>query len=349
MTKKNEFEFISELDETTTYCCNEIMLNNPQLRDSTLKNYGSMIKRILIGSVNSGLNIDSHKNIPFCFKHNSNQVINVINKTLWLKEFKPMSEKTKKNYFAVLLSLLRGIAMDEPETDYLKNYTSHFNILNENIKSEEFQQQPKEKELQLKGLRMKDLIKGLNYHKLKDDMDSLLLMTVGGINAHLCLRNEPASMLLSDTYLSQDDPLHKRTNFIWNKGRNKKIMYIRYNKVRTDLDPQREIVIKGALNTILNKYIEKLKIYEPVSSPRPLLCKTRGSSKICMSEPNYCNLVKRVWAHLGLDLTSTLVRKVYAMDVRKQYNGKLTEEMKACVKLDHSKSVHDTNYIVFFD
>ena len=116
--------------------------------------------------------------------------------------------------------------MDEPESDYLKNYTYHFETLNQNIKAVEMNQAPKPKELQLKDLTMKKLLKGLNYHKSKNDIDSTLLALVGAINCHLCLRNEPAQMLLSNKYLSQDEPDFKRTNFIWNKGRNKKYMYI---------------------------------------------------------------------------------------------------------------------------
>ena len=93
-----------------------------------------------------------------------------------------------------------------------------------------------------------------------------------------------------------------------------------------------------------------------IGNIRPLLYKSKGykdaefySELDTMSSANYVGLVKRVWKHMDLDLTSTLIRKVYAMDIRTQYNGKLSEEMKACVKLDHSKQIHDTNYIVFFD
>jgi hypothetical protein len=329
-------------------CVQEIRLNNPTLRDSTLKNYKNMLFRILKGSLSAGLNIDSKKNIPFAFKYNSHQVINVINKQLWLEEPKPITERTKKNYFAVMLSLLRGTAQDEPESDYLKNYTYHFETLNSNIKAMEMNQAPKPKEQQLKDLSIKELLKGLNYHKSKSDIDSTLLALVGAINCYLCLRNEPANMMLSNDYLSQDDPQYERTNFIWNKGRNKKYMYIRYNKVRTEKDEQREIPITGDLNTLLNKYIKQYNDMDGDKDLRPLLWKSKGEEG-CMSDANYVGLVKRVWKHMDLDLTSTLIRKVYAMDIRTQYNGKLSEEMKACVKLDHSKAIHDSNYIVFFD
>ena len=121
-----------------------------------------MIYRILKGSLNAGLNIDSKQNIPFAFKYNSIQVVNVINKQLWLDEPKEITERTKKNYFAVLLSLLRGSALDEPDSDYLKNYTYHFETLNNNIKSMEMTQSTKPKELQLKDLTIRKLLKGLN-------------------------------------------------------------------------------------------------------------------------------------------------------------------------------------------
>ena len=64
---------------------------------------------------------------------------------------------------------------------------------------------------------------------------------------------------------------------------------------------------------------------------------------------NYLQYLNAVWATAGLTMTSTLIRKVYANDIRREHNGKLTEEDKACKKLDHSKKVHDTNYVLFFD
>ena len=341
-----------KISTALTLCATELKLNNPSLRDTTLKNYKNLLSKILEGSLSIGLDItEIHCNLPKCFLFESKSIIQVINETKWHKEYKPLSERTRKNYYAVLLSLTRGIAIDENSAYYLKDYNYEFELLNESIKSIELQQIPRPKELQLKNLTIDKLLKLLSYHRDKTDLDSILLELVGAINCCLCLRNEPASMLISKDYLNQDEQQYKRTNFIWNKGRNKKYLYIRYNKVRTEKDPQREIPITGYLNTVLNRY---LKEYENFNDDdiKPLLFKTRGMNspdKSVMSEPNYCNLVKRVWRHLDLDLSSTLIRKVYAMDIRRKYGGKLTEEMKACIKLDHSKSVHDSNYIIFYD
>ena len=68
-----------------------------------------------------------------------------------------------------------------------------------------------------------------------------------------------------------------------------------------------------------------------------------------MSESMYNQYLSNIWTHKGKTLNSTLIRKVYANDVRREHNGKMTEELKACDKLDHSKKVHDSNYILYFD
>ena len=59
-------------NECLDKCVAEIIKNNPTLRESTLKNYRNMLYRILKGSLNSGLNIDSKNNIPFIIAWASN-------------------------------------------------------------------------------------------------------------------------------------------------------------------------------------------------------------------------------------------------------------------------------------
>ena len=81
----------------------------------------------------------------------------------------------------------------------------------------------------------------------------------------------------------------------------------------------------------------------------PLLYKSKGDLNENISGSGYCAMLKRVWAHKNINMTSTLVRKLFSIDIRKKYNGKLSEEVKACEKLDHGLHVHNTNYILFFE
>ena len=80
----------------------------------------------------------------------------------------------------------------------------------------------------------------------------------------------------------------------------------------------------------------------------PLIFKSKGDNDL-ISGPRYIQLVKRCWQHMDIIMTSTLIRKLFAIDIRKQFNGKLSEEKKACDKLDHSLAVHNSNYVLFFD
>ena len=67
-----------------------------------------------------------------------------------------------------------------------------------------------------------------------------------------------------------------------------------------------------------------------------------------IGESGYVKMVKRVWKHTGIELTANLIRKIYANDIRKKFNGKLTNELEACNKLDHNIGVHNTDYIIYF-
>ena len=40
---------------------------------------------------------------------------------------------------------------------------------------------------------------------------------------------------------------------------------------------------------------------------------------------------------------------LYAIDIRKQHKGKMTEEIAACEVLDHSQGTHNLDYVIYFE
>jgi hypothetical protein len=290
-------------------------------------------------------------NIPICFIHTPADVINIINGL-------DKKDCSKKNIYSCVMSLMRGQAILQPGIydEPLEMFRKSFEVIKKSINAQSELQQPKKKELQLKDLTIKVLKSGLGYHlkKLRQnkyDIDSALMLLVGTINTELCLRNEPASMVITNNYLDKD--MFPKQNFLWNKGRNKKMFIIRENKVREGgKDPEKALEITGKFNSYINKYFVALenKLGEKICELDmiPLIYKSKGDGDL-ITNGGYVQLVKRCWQHMDLILTSTLIRKVFAIDIRNQFNGKLTEEKKACEKLDHSLAVHNNNYVLFFE
>ena len=77
-----------------------------------------------------------------------------------------------------------------------------------------------------------------------------------------------------------------------------------------------------------------------------LLSNSKGNE---LHSHEYTNLMKKVWEHKNLTMTSTLIRKLYAIHIRRKFKGKKTAEMKACDVLDHSMEVHNNCYVLYFD
>ena len=329
----------------------ELTDNNPSLRPITVRQYVFVLVRLM--KVLEELNVDCRfiGNIPICFIQSPEDVVKIINNL-------DKKDCSKKNIYSCVMSLMRGQAMLQPNIydEPLEIFRKNFEILKKSINAQQELQQPKKKELQLKELSIKVLKSGLSYHanklrKNKYDLDSALLLLVGTINTELCLRNEPASMVITNEYL--DKEMFPKQNFLWNKGRNKKMFIIRENKVREGgKDPEKALEITGKFNSVINKYLVALenKIGENIKDLDmiPLIYKTKGEGDL-ITNGGYVQLVKRCWQHMDLILTSTLIRKVFAIDIRNQHNGKLTEEKKACEKLDHSLAVHNNNYVLFFE
>ena len=348
MEQNNYTEFCKKIGE-------ELLSNNPALRPNSVKSYCGIVWRLIQGLEEANYNGQWVGNIPFVILKDYEAVCEYIIKL-------GKSDVTTKNYFSVVVSLIRGMAIDNPGiceeacAHYRKHHDTYIKKIGDKLK----EQKPTEKETFIETLNISLLKKGLKHHDklLKTnpfDVETAVLLFVGTLATELCLRNEPSTMVISNVYL--DETEYPKTNYIWNKGRNKKIMIIRENKVRVGgVDPERRIEITGTLNSVINKYLRAYLYCDPscdddLNEGRtiPLIWKTKGDINENISGAGYCAMLKRVWAHMDIQMTSTLIRKIFAIDIRKEHGGKMTEEIKACEKLDHSLSVHNASYVLFFE
>lgn len=305
----------------------ELKLNNPSLKEGSIKAYTSQLHSILALS-------DCITKYEDFFK-SPDKIIKSINEC-------DKSMSTKKAYFNLLCSLTRGRALSE-DKDNIKCYSQYVyecEDIKRLIEIERLKQKPNGEEVILKDLTMKMLHRALLKHK-RDYMsdptankDSLMLYIVGLFHIHFTLRNEVPTIIFIGGHFKS---VKGRDNYIRVDSRNRKEMVINKNKVRDPASPThkpRKEKIPKDLNWALNKL---------------LLNRKMGNKLLDIENSGYTKLVKRVWKHKGWELTSSLIRKLYATEVRMEHKGKLEYEIQACEKLDHSMAVHNTDYIIYFD
>lgn len=344
----------------------EIKKSNPQLKDGTIRTYSAQLRKLVVEYMkekgDTSIEMDggyeqSENSIPF-FILKPASCIKFIEENKWSET--QLSDRTIKNYYAVMLTLLRGKTIDEAiDTAVYKEahrtYTDKFDELKKSLNALETLQAPKEKEIGLKDLTMKELKRYLLFHfnkirpKEAEDWVSALYWCIGNLHLEFVFRNELATMDYVEEYPPMNE-VYNKTNFIWNKGRNCKIIEIRDNKVRdcSKGDKPKQIVLRGEINRIVNKYLKVLENSgNPMVNGDKFIKKQKGEGE--MTSSNYGTLLKKCWEHKKLNLTSTLIRKVYAIDIRQKYKGKLTAELEACEKLDHSLDVHNKSYVIHFD
>jgi len=328
-----------------------IRSGNKQIKDSTMGTYRRQLKKLYREMILKEKNINLLNGIPVAL-YTPEDILHFINNKPWDTE---LSERTIKNYISLMMSLFRN--REEEQVIYNK-YKSAYDITRNGINAIEEQQKPlTENEHLIKDLSMDVLRSSLNYHhqRLRGsdniNLETALFFMLGHLHLDQVLRNEPAGMFLTNNYIPvEKDP---DANFIWNKGRNLKIMVIRNNKVRNAQrgDPPKEVVLRGKVNTAINKYIQvRENLGEPIGDDDygiPLIYKKKGEGT--MTSSNYVGIIKKIWGHKDWNITSTTIRKIYAIDIRNKYKGNLLEEKEACEKLDHSKETHDKSYILYFD
>ena len=343
--------------------CGMLKEFNTKLKPSTLSTYKRMVTKYYyeLGEGNKKMTLNAGV-VPMCITETTDRLKEILNSS-W-------KDSTKKNYLSLLCSITKAFAvlhLEQPDFEKNVTYSAYrkaFDILKASNAGNQDKQEPKENEIQLKELSMDMLNKSLSYHYNKirksdsKDIESALMYMLGSLHIDQVLRNECADMLISKEYLPIED--HKNTNFIWLKGRNVKMLVIRNNKVR---NPEmgheaKEVVLRGQVNTAVNKYIQVLKnIYgEHLQDVIPLVHSKHFTNSTsswdgseCISSSHYSQVFKRIWKHKELELTTTSIRKIYAMDVRKEFGGNLLKEKEACDKLDHSQETHNSFYILNWD
>ena len=330
----------------------------PNLKETTLSTYTRMLRKMYITYGVFGLDMEMSLGLmPMCF-FESNEILKLIDDS-------ETKKSTKKNTMALVLTLVRcylGEKEYENSPLYI-TYRTAFDVMRGANLAKQEHQLPTDAESQLKTIKFDDLALSLNTltNKIRKanskDVKTATLAMLGHIHIDQVLRNECAGMMLTDKYLDKDE--FPKINFIWNKGRNVKLMVIRDNKVRNaELGQEpKEVWLKGKVNSAINKYIQVVKNkHGPCPTmPMPLIIsknwtntKWSPDGEENISSSHYSQLFKEIWKHKNLSLTTTQLRKIYAMDIRDKYNGNLLKEKEACEKLDHSDSTHNLHYILDF-
>jgi len=327
---------------------------NEGYKDSTLRTYGRNLNRIYCEIYKKKMDMTMEGGVPVGIG-DSKEVISI------LETNQGWNDRTIKNYYSLLLALLRTL---DSYKDAYKSYRINFDMIKKTLDDKQIKQKPKQSEKFLENLNMKELDSALNvYYKRimkskKTDLQASSFYMLGLLHVDQCLRNEACEMFISDKYLDIKD--YPKTNYIHNSGRNSKTMIIRDNKVRNpDHDGYKgpkEVKVSKKLNSAINRHVETLRnndMYKD-GAPFPLVLKRLDKGGEfdkewkCTSSV-YAYLIKKIWKHKGWELTSTLIRKLYAIEVRKKYKGNLVKEQIACEKLDHCKDTHDKHYVIFFD
>jgi len=332
-----------------------IKINSPTVKPSTISTYSRLFRKLYTEIIETDPDVKLHSvEIPIpTYIFQPDLLVNLINNSTWGVGLK---DQTRKNYISLILTLFRGLK--DINTECLNAYSAYreyFDILKGGLDAEQIKQKPTENEMDLKGLTIDKLKKALSKHSNKirksdsKDINTAMLNMLGHLHCEEVLRNEACDMMLSNKYITAIDA--PDLNFIWYKGRNLKLMVIRNNKVRnpTRGDEPKEVWIKGSLNTAINKYIQILQNNDITYNDRGVMPLVYSKSyPNCITSSHYSQLFKKVWDFQDLELTTTMVRKIYAIEIREKFKGNLIKEDEACKKLDHSKDTHDKHYILDF-
>tara|TARA_R110002012_G_scaffold54242_1_gene139143 strand:+ start:1422 stop:2450 length:1029 start_codon:yes stop_codon:yes gene_type:complete len=327
-----------------------IAKHSPKLKDSTKSTYARLLRKFYKVLLDETDDLRLVEDIPKPL-YEPKKIILMLEDSDWGKALK---DRSRKNYLSLILTLFRPLK--ETQQPIYDEYRKAFDILKGDLDAKQIQQEPTENEQHLKDITMLDLRHSLNHHFNKirgahsKDIKSAMLNMLGHLHLDEVLRNEASDMVMTNDYLPVE--IAPKLNFIWLKGRNVKLMVIRNNKVRNPDrgDEPKEVYIKGKLNTAINKYTQILTNNGyAIDNYAPLVYSKSWGDNVCISSSHYSQVFKEIWAHRDLELTTTMVRKIYAMDIRNTYKGNLVKEIEACKKLDHSQETHNKHYILNFD
>ena len=297
-----------------------IKINSPLVKPSTISTYSRLFRKLYTEIIQTDPDVKLHSvEIPIpTYIFQPDLLVNLINNSTWGVGLK---DQTRKNYISLILTLFRGLK--DINTECLNAYSSYreyFDILKGGLDAEQIKQKPTENEMDLKGLTIEKLKKALSKHSNKirksdsKDINTAMLNMLGHLHCEEVLRNEACDMMLSNKYITAIDA--PDLNFI---------------------------------NTAINKYIQILKNNDITYNDRGVMPLVYSKSyPNCITSSHYSQLFKKVWDFQDLELTTTMVRKIYAIDIREKFKGNLIKEEEACKKLDHSKDTHDKHYILDF-
>lgn len=349
--------------KATELCMAELELNNPSLSEGTKKLYNNIIDKLLYEWFKDSIQekedcVLCYENLPEILSKNI-ELSNFILEHPWTE--RELSDRTLKNYFSVLCSITRGKALEGPKWgEPYKGYSLGLETLKKSINAQEEKQEPSDKDVKLKAIgSLKELRKELRRTWRKwggGNRNSALMYMLGLLHIRYVFRNELCEIIyrtLPRGGIPTD--LDKDTNYIFFNSKRYSIV-INNNKVRKVANGDEPKVISydrtnkddREILRALNKYKELCE--GKLESGKRLVSNTKG--EFYMTNGNYTETIKNIWKHKSDDwgyITSTSIRKLYAIEMRDTFKGKLLAEKEACKNLDHSEKVHNTNYIIYWD
>ncbi len=347
----------------TDKCMEEIERNNPSISEGTKKLYNTIIDKLLYEWFKDS--IEEKEDCVLCIGN----LPAILEKHIELSNFilehpwtdRDLSDRTLKNYFSVLCSITRGMALDGGDWDKAyKGYSLGLETLKKSINAQEEKQEPSDKDVRLKEIgSINELRKELRRTWRKwggGNRNSALMYMLGLLHTRYVFRNELCEIIyrtLPRSGIPTD--LDPNTNYIFFNTKQYHIV-INNNKVRKVangdeckiISYDREQKEDREILRALNRY--KTLCDGTLESGKRLVSNTKG--EFYMTNGNYTETIKNIWKHKSDDwgyITSTSIRKLYAIEMRDTFKGKLIAEKEACKNLDHSQAVHNKNYIIYWD
>ena len=348
--------------KATGKCMEEIVRNNPSISEGTKKLYTNIIDKLLYEWFKDTIAEKEDcvlciGNLPAILEKNI-EISNFILEHPWTE--RELSDRTLKNYFSVLCSITRGLAIDNEDwKKAYKGYSLGLETLKKSINAQEEKQEPSDKDIKLKAVgSIEELRKELRrtWKKLGGgNRNSALLYLLGLLHTRYVFRNELCEIIYRTLPRSGiDDNMDKSTNYIYFNSKRYHIV-INNNKVRKVANGDEPKIISFDDKSkedreILRALWKYKKLCSNLDSGNRLVSNEKG--EFHMTNGNYTETIKRIWKHKSHEwgfITSTSIRKLYAIEMRDTFKGKLLAEKEACKNLDHSEKVHNSNYIIYWD
>ena len=250
----------------------------------------------------------------------------------FLKEHK-WNPSLKPSSLASTINISMAINRNKPIHKELHTF---YNELKASNNEAQIQQIASDKESAALKLSIPKLQKLVKDKYIEDCTDDRYYTMIGFIQTDACLRNELKNIRYSEVYLDYDE--YPTTNFIWCANKRFKLLEIRENKVRNTATPPWQYELSSKTSTAINNYLE----FSPLNH-LDYIADRQG--KKALETSTITRIINKVFEPLYV--SANTIRKIYANDVRKKSKGKMTDEMVACSKLDHSLQEHNKHYIKY--